>query len=350
MMGLLRYSGGLPHNRLERIQSGLETPVPSSTQWDIVSSRIDALMPVFSELSLLGACGTVIFSDDTYVRILAFMGKRRAEKLDAGELPAPDRTGLFTTAIVSRTEDGPIALYFSGRNHAGENLTKLLDQRATDLPPPTHMCDGLDRNNPKGHVVNSANCLGHGRRHVVDETESFPAEAQYFLEHIREVFHNEKICRVKKLTDDERLEFHRNESKPFMDHLHAWMMAQFKQRRVEPNSGMGKAINYMLKRWDKLTLFLRIPGAPLENNTCERAIKMAITHRKNSLFYRSERGALVGDIYMTIINTARLNGVNPFDYLTALLLHANLVKKCPPDWLPWNYRATLEKLHLSNAA
>jgi hypothetical protein len=317
MIALLRYSAGLPHNRLERILSGLETPVPSSTQWDVASSRIDVLKPIYFELFGLGACGSVIFSDDTYVRILDYVGKRRAEKLEAGELPDPDRTGLFTTAIVSRTEYGQIALYFSGRNHAGENLTKLLDQRASDLSPPTHMCDGLDRNKPKGHVVNSANCLSHGRRHVVDETESFPVEAQYFLEHIREVFNNEKICRIRKLTDDERLEFHRRKSKPFMDHLHAWMMAQLELKRIEPNSGMGKAINYLHKRWDKLTLFLRLPGAPLENNTCERAIKMAITHRKNSLFYRSDRGALVGDIYMSIINTARLNGANPFDYLTA---------------------------------
>jgi hypothetical protein len=350
MMALLRYDAGVPHNRLERIQADLETPLPSSTQWDVVKSGSEVVKPVYLELLLLGACGSVIFSDDTYVRILAFMGKRRAEKLEAGELVAPDRTGLFTTVIVSRTDNGQIALYFSGRNHAGENLAELLDQRATDLPPPTHMCDGLGRNSPADHEVNSCNCLAHARRHVVDEAESFPVESRYFLEHVREVFHNESICRAKALTDDERLEFHTLESKPFMDHLHAWMEAQLEQKRVEPNSGMGRAINYMRKRWDKLTLFLRVPGAPLDNNTCERAIKMAITHRKNSLFYRSERGALVGDIYMTIINTARLNGENPLKYLTAILLHSKEVAMSPADWLPWTYRATLESLQLNCAA
>jgi transposase len=350
MMALLRYDAGLPHNRLDRIQSDLETPLPSSTQWDVVSSGSEVVKPVYLELLLQGACGSVIFSDDTYVRILALMGERRAAKLEAGELAVPHRTGLFTTVIVSRTDHGQIALYFSGRNHAGENLAALLDQRATDLPPPTHMCDGLDRNIPTGHEVNSSNCLGHARRHVVDETESFPVESRYFLEHVREVFHNESICRAKALTDDERLELHQRESEPFMVHLEAWMRAQLEQKRVEPNSGMGRAINYMLKRWDKLTLFLRVPGAPLENNTCERAIKMAITHRKNSLFYRSERGALVGDIFMTIINTARLNGENPLSYLTAILLHAKQVAMSPSDWLPWTYRATLRRLQLSNAA
>ena len=350
MMALLRYDAGVPHNRLARIQSDLGTPLPSSTQWDVVNSGSEVVKPVYRELLLLAACGSVIFSDDTYVRILAFMGKRRAAKLDAGELAAPDRTGLFTTAIVSRTANGQIALYFSGRNHAGENLAELLDQRATELPPPTHMCDGLDRNNPKGHEVISGNCLGHARRQVVDEVLSFPRESRYFLELVREVFHNESICRAKALTDDERLDFHTLESRPFMDHLHAWMNAQIELKRVEPNSGMGKAINYMLKRWDKLTLFLKVPGAPLDNNTCERAIKMAITHRKNSLFYRSERGALVGDIYMTIINTARLNGENPLRYLTAILMHSKKAAMSPADWLPWTYRATLDRLQLNCAA
>jgi hypothetical protein len=268
MMALLRYDAGVPHNRLERIQSDFETPLPSSTQWDVVNSGSNAVKPVYLELLLRGACGSVLFSDDTYVRILAFMGKRRAAKLEAGELAAPDRTGLFTTVIVSRTNNGQIALYFSGRNHAGENLAELLDQRATDLPPPTHMCDGLDRNRPAEHEVNSGNCLAHARRHVVDEAESFPVECRYFLEHVREVFHNESVCRAKALTADQRLELHTLESKPVMDHLHAWMKAQLEQKRIEPNSGMGRAINYMLKRWDKLTLFLRAPGAPIDNNTC----------------------------------------------------------------------------------
>jgi rubredoxin len=350
MMALLRYDAGVAHNRLERIQSDLETPLPSSTQWDVVNKGSKMIKPVYLELLLQGACGSVIFSDDTYVRILELMGKRRAAKLETGELAAPDRTGLFTTVIVSRTGNGQIALYFSGRNHAGENLAELLDQRATDLPPPTHMCDGLNRNRPAEHEVNSGNCLGHARRHVVDQTDDFPVESRYFLEHIREVFHNESICRAKALTDDQRLQFHALESKPFMDHLLVWMEAQLDQKRVEPNSDMGRAINYMRKRWDKLTLFLRVPGAPLDNNTCERAIKMAITHRKNSLFYRSERGALVGDIYMTIINTTRLNGENPLSYLTAILLHHKEVAMKPSDWLPWTYRATLERLQLNCAA
>jgi hypothetical protein len=128
-----------------------------------------------------------------------------------------------------------------------------------------------------------------------------------------------------------------------MASLEAWMKQELEEKRIEPNSGLGQAFNYLLSRWEKLTLFLRVRDAPLENNICERAMKMAIRHRRNSLFYRSERGARVGDIYMSLIYTAELHRENPFEYLTSLLAHERLVADGPSDWLPWSYRATRER-------
>ncbi len=129
-----------------------------------------------------------------------------------------------------------------------------------------------------------------------------------------------------------------------MAQLEAWMTAQFATKRTEPNSGLGHAMNYLLKRWEKFTRFLHAPGAPLDNNICERALKMAIRHRNNSLFYKSQHGANVGDVYMTLIHTAELHHENPFDYLTALQRNAKAVADNPVDWLPWNYRETLQRL------
>ena len=126
-----------------------------------------------------------------------------------------------------------------------------------------------------------------------------------------------------------------------MEALKTWMTQEMAEKRVEPNSGLGKAMNYMLKRWDALTLFLRIAGAPLDNNIAERALKMAILHRKSSLFYKSENGAKVGDIYMSLIYTCQLCGINPFEYLQALQRHADRVRQCPNEWLPWNYHERL---------
>lgn len=129
-----------------------------------------------------------------------------------------------------------------------------------------------------------------------------------------------------------------------MQALHDWMAKQFEEHAVEPNSGLGQAIRYMQNHWDKLTLFLRVPGAPLSNNLCERALKMAILHRKNSLFYRTLNGAKVGDLFMSLIHTAELHHVEPFDYLVALQRHAVALALDPPAWMPWNYTATLARL------
>ena len=155
------------------------------------------------------------------------------------------------------------------------------------------------------------------------------------------VFQIDQLCRTEGLSEFERLRRHQRESGPLMQELKSWMEAGLAERRIELNSGLGEAIRYMLDRWDKFTLFLRLPGAPLHNNTVERALKMAIRHRNNSLFYRSERGALVGDIYMTILYTAELQGENPFHYLTELMRHERAVTEDPVAWLPWTYRDTL---------
>jgi len=144
----------------------------------------------------------VLHNDDTTVRILALMGKRREALLAADALPDPDRTGLFTTATVSLTNEGPIALFNSGRKHAGENFTTLLARRDPAAPPPIHMCDGLDRNRPSGHTVLECNCLAHGRRQVVDEIANFPEECRHLLEELGKVFKHNDDCRQQKLSED----------------------------------------------------------------------------------------------------------------------------------------------------
>jgi hypothetical protein len=135
-----------------------------------------------------------------------------------------------------------------------------------------------------------------------------------------------------------------------MEKLHAWCEIQFEERKAEPNSSLGQAISYLLKHWDKLTLFLRKEGVPLDNNLVERALKKAILHRKNSLFYKNRNGAQMGDLFMSLIHTCELNGVNPFDYLNELQRHAEELERSPSEWMPWNYRETLARMALSAAA
>jgi len=345
MLVLSRYSMGLPHNRIARIQQHMKLPIPASTQWDVIADNAPAFEPVFAELERQGAQGDTMHNDDTYARVLAFMGERRAKLLRSGELPEPERVGLFTTAILSLDDERPILLFYTGRRYAGENLAALLEVRDEELEPPVLMCDGLQsRNLPRGHDVTEANCLTHGRRNFVDQHASFPDDCRYMLLQLRKVYRVEALCKKRRLSKEDRLAVHQRDSEPIMTALKARMEEDLRDKRVEPNSGLGKAYKYMLKRWDKLTLFLRKAGAPIDNNACERALKMAIRHRRNSLFYRSERGAEVGDMFMSLINTAELRGENPFEYLTAVLSNETAAAACPADWMPWTYRATLERM------
>lgn len=345
VIGHLRYVGGMPHHRLERIQANLRTPLPASTQWEAVAAGYVIVHHVIEQLRWEAAQGDVIFVDDTHGPVLEFMGKRRAALVEKCELPNPDRTGLFTTGLVCRRWLGhDVALFMTGRQHAGENLAEVLERRDPALEPPILMSDALAANTPEECAVVQAHCIPHARRYWVDQLQNHPQECTYFLTRLALVFKVDTQSRADRLSAEQRLRLHQELSQPVMDELKAWMERQFEERRVEPNSGLGRAINYMLKRWETFTVFLRVPGAPLENNAAERALKAAIRHRRNSLFYRNARGASVGDGYMSVLYTAELNGENSFAYLVELLRHPDAVAKSPRDWLPWTYRATLVRM------
>ena len=340
MIALLKYGSGLPFNRLQGLQGNLGIPLPASTQWDMVHATARKLASAYEELIRQAAQGEVLHNDDTTMKILALMGKRAQHEALAED--TPQRKGMFTSGIVSTKEGRTIALFFTGRHHAGENLAEVLAHRAAALGPPIQMCDALSRNLPGELKTLLGNCLAHGRRQFVDVIEHFPEECRYVLETLGKVYKNDEVARERNLSPQERLQFHQAESGPLMEELKGWLSRQFEERRVEPNSGLGEAISYMLRHWEKLTLFLRKPGAPLDNNICERALKLAILHRKNALFYKTENGAHVGDLFMSLIHTCRLGGVDSFDYLTELQRHAAELASDPAKWMPWNYREMLK--------
>jgi len=282
-VALLRYGSGMPHYRLAKLQQSLGVPLPASTQWEVMQPLAQQAQPILEELITQAAQSPLIHHDDTTRRILDL---RRPDSATAVPMD-PQRKGTFTTNLLAYVEDHPVALYFTGWQHAGENLAAVLRRRGADLEPPIQMCDALSRN--------------------------LRAEFQSILAH------------------------HQIHSQSVLEQLQAWMREQIDGKLVEPNSGLGQAIGYMLRHWQPLTLFLRQPGAPLDNNLCERALKMAILHRKNSLSYKTLNGARTGDLFMGLIHTCRLNGANPFDYLLAIATHAEAVKLIPKTWLPWNY-------------
>jgi transposase len=343
MIAQLKYGSGTPFYRLEQLEGQMGIPLPAATQWEVVQEAAELLKPARDELIRQAAQGEVVHNDDTSMRVL-----RLAREL------SDERTGVFTSGIVSTGQGWKIALYFTGRQHAGENLAEVLQQRAQHAGPAIQMCDALSRNVPKlapGVEILLANCLAHGRRQFVEVAANFPDQCRYVLEMLGQVYGHDVEARKRSLTPDQRLQFHQAHSGPVMEQLHHWLEAQFAERKTEPNSGLGKAITYLLRHWKALTLFLRKAGTPLDNNIVERALKRAVLHRKNALFYRTLNGADVGDLFMSLIHTCQLCGANSFDYLTELQRHAQKLATSPAEWMPWNYREALDRIvSLSNSA
>jgi transposase len=333
MIAQLKYGSGVPFYRLEKLQASLGIPLPAATQWEIVEEAAELIKPALEELIRQAAQGEVLHNDDTSMRVL-----RLARE------PSDKRTGVFTSGIVATREGRKIALYFTGRQHAGENLADLLRQRAVELPAPIQMCDALSRNVPKlasGTEIMIANCLAHGRRQFVEIVQNFPAQCRYVLEMLGRVYGFDAEVRERGLKGVERLQFHQQHSDPVMEELHRWLETQLAQKKAEPNSSLGQAITYLLRHWRGLTAFLREPNAPLDNNLCERALKRAVLHRKNALFYKTMNGAQAGDLFMSLIHCCELCGTNSFEYLTELQKHAAELAAEPDRWMPWSYRHTL---------
>jgi len=344
VLALARYYLGLPWYRLEGFQAVGGVPVADATQWDQAELVGDCSYPIFKWLETLAAQGEVIFQDDTPQRILTLIEENhqaRARAQAQGKTKTEERTGMQTTALMVQVGARRICLYYTGRRHAGENLAALLRKREPDRGKPVVMSDALSSNNAEEATLIRCHCLAHGRRKFSELDEAFPAESAVVVNALKDVFDHDEYARVEQLTAQARLAYHQRKSGPIMRKLKRWLERQSAQRLVEPNSSLGKAIAYMIDHWDTLTRFLHEPGAPIDNNLAERALKLAIRQRKNSLFYATEHSAYIASILTSVIATCVQAGVNALGYLVALQDHRQEVFANPGAWLPWNYEVAL---------
>ena len=342
VMALSRYYLGVPFYRLEAFQQLVGVPVADATQWDQVERLADSVYPVFERLKTLAAQGEVIYQDDTGVRVLELIKANRQAQAaaDQGLGEAPERTGMYTTGLVIEYGEQRICLYLSGRQHAGENLDEVLKQRDPALPAPIVMSDALAANRTDAETI-EAHCLAHGQRYFSDIETVFPSQCARVLGDFKQVFDNDAHTRRQAMTPEARLAYHQQYSEPILVELKSWLEQQLQDREVEPHSSLGTALAYILGHWRELTQFLRIAGAPIDNNVVERALKLVIRQRNNSLFYASEHSAYIASALTSLIATCIEAGVNALEYLVALQRQRSAVFQNPGAWLPWNYREQL---------
>jgi hypothetical protein len=342
VLTLARYYLGVPWYRLEGFQALVGVPVPDATQGDQVELVGDCAYPIFKYLERMAAQGEVIYQDDTPGRILTLMEENRVAAAQAKATgDAPARTGMQTTALIVQVGQRRICLYYTGRRHAGENLEALLAKREPERGKPLVMSDALSSNNAEEDGLIRCHCLAHGRRKFGELDEVFPAESVVVVDALQLVFDHDEAARREQLSAAERLAYHQRKSAPIMAALQTWLEQQSTERLVEPNSSLGKAIAYLLGHWETLTRFLTVPNAPLDNNTAERALKLCIRQRKNSLFYATEHSAYIASLLTSVIATCMQAGVNALEYLVAVQNHRPEVFAHPEAWLPWNYPAAL---------
>lgn len=345
-----RYYLGLPFYRIEGYQAMQGVPVADATQWDQIERVGDSGYVVFAYLERLAAQGELIYQDDTPVRILSLIDENQAIQAQAeqeGLSRARERTGMYTTALVVKVGEQTICLYYSGRAHAGENLKALLEKRQAGQDRPLVMSDALSSNEVDEASLIRCHCLAHGRRKFSDLEDVFPSECQVVIDALKQVFDHDEAARKAQLSPEARLAYHQEYSRPIMNDLKKWLNKQFDDRLVEPNSSLGKAISYMRGNWETLTRFLEVPGAPMENNLVERALKLFIRQRKNSLFYKTEHSAYIASVLTSLIATCLHAGVNALDYLVALQENRHEVFADPGAWLPWTYQASRSPPQLS---
>ena len=341
---LARYYLGLPWHRLEGFQALVGVPVPDATQWDQGEIVGDCTHPIFKCLEKLAAQGDLIFQDDTPGRILTLIEENqqaRARAQAQGKTKPDIRTGMYTTALLVQVGVRRVCLYYTGRRHAGENLAALLTKRESGRDKPLVMSDALSSNNAEETQLIRCHCLAHGRRQFSDVAEDFPTESAIVVNALKLIYDHDDEARDHGLSAAERLAYHQEYSAPVFTTLKTWLEQQAAERLVEPNSSVGKAIAYLLEHWETLTRVVTVPGAPLDNNSAERALKLAIRQRKNSLFYATEHSAYIASILTSVIATCVQAGVNALDYLGAVQEHRQEVFANPSAWLPWTYEAAL---------
>ena len=339
-LAIAPYFMGNPMCRIQTAQAMQGIPMPDATQYERLSRLSGHVLSVYYALMAHASNGELVIYDDTTGRILENQAQGKA---------------THTTAFVSINNKKKTYLFLTSEKHAGNNASAILERRISEAPV-IAMVDASPSNIPKEMTQDLTArfilcfCLTHGRRKFFELFSFFEEQCDFVLDTIGQVYKHDAHCKQKNFTPEQRLLYHQTHSQPLMKNLYNWLNNQLLYELTEANSGLGKAVNYMLRHWIPLTTFLTVTGAPLDSSWAERAIKIAIRHRRNSLFYKTSKGAQVGDCLMSLIYTAQQNNIDPYDYLNTLQRYGPEVAANPSEWLPWNYQKNVETQLIAIAA
>ena len=318
-----KYQYALPLYRQEQMfkQYGIELSRKTMADWMIKSSEL--LVPIYQQLKTIQLQQTVINADETPLKVI-HEDKNRCYMwvYCTGSDSPPDK---------NLTKDPPpnIVLYDYQNSRAGRCARDYLDGYQGYL-----QVDGY-----AGYEQSEATlvgCFAHARRKFIEvqraQVKGKTGKADWAIGHIRKLYRIES--EIKDEDPAEKQAQRRALAKPLLDQFKAWLDQSALQ--VPPKSAVGKAIAYSLGQWSKLERYIEDGNLQIDNNRAERAIKPFVIGRKNWLFSNTANGAQASAMLYSLIETAKANGLIPFDYLHHLL--EELPKKSLEieQLLPWN--------------
>ena len=318
-----KFEDHLPYYRqekqFERIGVGISRQDMSNWQRQAYQS----LSPLFTLLKQTVKSGPVIQMDETTVQVMGEEGRENTQKsymwLARGGLPG--ETVVWYEYHPTRCA-----------NNAKEFLCGYSGYLQTDG---YEGYDAAVKGNPN---IIHVGCFAHARRKFFEASKATkkPQSAQEGIKHIRKLYIIESELRNQNLDNETFLTERKIRAGPVLDGFRKWLLKR--KEEVLPSLLLGKAINYSLAQWDKMTSYLESPYLTPDNNACENAIRPFVLGRKNWLFSQSPLGAESSCGMFTLIQTAKQNGLIPFRYLTELFEKAPLAVSTE-DWqklLPWN--------------
>ena len=317
-----KYQYGLPLYRQEQLFAQYEIELSRKTQsdWMIKSSQL--LDPLYQYLKAFQLQQSVIHADETPLKVIH-----------------EDKAQCYMWVYCSGT-DSPnphtasppnIVLYDYRNSRSGQCPTDYLQGYRGYL-----QVDGYAGYDQTGATL--AGCWAHARRKFVEAQKTQPkgktGKADWAINHIRKLYRLE--AEIKELQSEEKQKHRTQLAAPLLDEFKDWLDKSSLQ--VPPKSAVGKAIAYSLRQWPKLIRYVENGNLAIDNNRAERAIKPFVIGRKNWMFSNTARGAQASAILYSLVETAKANGLTPFDYLKTLLEE---LPKQPDDLeylMPWNIK------------
>lgn len=317
-----KYGDHLPLYRQEKIFARAGVEIARSTLAEWVGRCGVALQPLVDAMRDALHQQTVLHADETPVAMLS-PGKKKTHKAYVWAYTSTPFAGIN------------VVVYDFAPNRSGENARKFLQDWQGKL-----VCDDYSGYKASfGEGITEIGCMAHARRKFFDlHAANQSTLAEYALEKIKLLYRIEK--QVKQLNNEERLRVRQEQSIPILDGLHEWLMLQ--RQNVPDGSGTAKAIDYSLKRWGALTRYCEDGAVPIDNNRVENQIRPWAIGRNNWLFAGSLRSGQRAANVMSLIQSAKLNGHDPYAYLKDVLARLPTQKNNRLDeLLPHNWSGSV---------